>query len=109
MIANSCAILFILVAAKLSDRISAKIAIPAALIFQIGVMVMYTFCQDPTSWYAYFCAVPQAGSTMVYIVFSQSYIAKRCPKMIRGTIYAVIGMVGNVGMIVYSELGNLFF
>jgi len=34
----------------------------------------------------------------------QSYTAKRTPKMIRGIINAVIGMVSSVGMIVYLQL-----
>lgn len=42
---------------KLSDKISAKIMVPAILLFQILVMTAYMFCHDPTSWYAYFLAI----------------------------------------------------
>jgi MFS family permease len=41
---------------------------------------------------------------MVLIVVTQSYVAKRTPKMIRGMIMGVIGMFTSVGIIVYLQL-----
>ena len=70
-------------------------------------MTMYMFCTNPASWYGYLCVVPSAGSTMMIIVTMQSYVAKRCPKMIRGTIYAIIGIIGSLGMIIYISLSQV--
>ena len=39
---------------RLSDRVSPKVLVPAVLSFQILVMTLYMFCDDPRSWYAYF-------------------------------------------------------
>ena len=90
-----------ILAGKMSDKFSPKLTIPGTMLWQVLVMIMYCFCSDPTSWFAYFCCIPMAGSTMMIIVTLQSYIAKRTPKMVRGTIYAVIGMIGSLGTIIY--------
>lgn len=65
---NICALPFIMIAGRLSDKVSAKVSVPATIIFQIANMVMYMFCTDPASWYGYLCALPSAGSTMMIIV-----------------------------------------
>lgn len=106
MIANLCAIPFVILAGKLSDRISAKIMIPGALIFQIIIFSLYMLVPDPTSWTAYAMAVPQVGTVMMIIVTMQSYVSKRCPKNIRGMIFAVIGIFAALGCVVYLQLYN---
>lgn len=41
---------------------------------------------------------------MVLIVTTQSYVAKRTPKMIRGMIMGVLGLCSSLGVIVYLQL-----
>lgn len=57
-----------IVAGKLSDKVSAKILIPGGLIFQSIVFTAYCFVPNPKSWTAYALAVPQAGTVMIVIV-----------------------------------------
>lgn len=104
LLSNCCAIPFVILAGKLADKVSAKILIPGALIFQICVMVAYCFVKFPTNWGAYVCACFQVGSTMMVIVTMQSYVSKRCPKNIRGMIFAVIGVLNAFGSIFYLVL-----
>lgn len=40
---------------------------------------------------------------MSNIVAMQAYIAKRCPKNIRGMIFAVVGIVASLGSILYLQ------
>ena len=47
----------VLIAGILSDKYTAKIVVPATLIFQGAVMGAYMFCHDPTSNYAYFLSI----------------------------------------------------
>jgi MFS family permease len=54
IISNACALPMVFLIGRLSDRVSPKILVPAVLTFQIIVMTGYMFCEDPTSWYAYF-------------------------------------------------------
>jgi len=58
----------VIIAGKVSDKISAKILIPFSLLFQIAVMTAYCYVASPESWGAYACAVFQAGSAMVMVV-----------------------------------------
>jgi len=67
-------------------------------------MVAYMFVPNPENWSAYLCAVFQAGSGMVLIVTTQSYVAKRTPKMIRGMIMGVLGFMSSGGIIIYLQL-----
>jgi hypothetical protein len=78
--------------------------IPIAYVFQIIVMVGFMFVPSPAHWSAYFMAVFQAGSGMVLIVTTQSYVAKRCPKMIRGMIMGIVGVFTSFGAIIYLQL-----
>jgi len=78
--------------------------IPIAYCFQIAVMVGFMFVPSPDHWSAYFMAVFQAGSGMVLIVTTQSYVSKRCPKMIRGMIMGIVGVFTAIGGIAYLEL-----
>lgn len=41
---------------------------------------------------------------MVLIVTTQSYVAKRTPKMIRGMIMGVLGLASSIGIIIYLQL-----
>lgn len=102
-----CAIPFVIVAGKLSDKVSAKILVPGGLIFQSIVFTLYCFVPNPTSWTAYALAVPQAGTVMIVIVTMQSYVSKRCPKNIRGMIFAVIGIFSALGCVSYLQTYNL--
>jgi hypothetical protein len=47
----------VIVAGKVADKVSAKILIPGALMFQIVVMTSYCFVKSPADWGAYACAV----------------------------------------------------
>ena len=67
-------------------------------------MVAFMFVPSPAHWSAYVCSIFNAGSGMVLIVNTQSYVAKRTPKMIRGMIYGVMGMVTSIGIIIYLQL-----
>ena len=87
--------------ARLSDRVSPKILVPAVLIFQILIMIAYMFCNDPASWYAYFLACFQGGSGFMIIVAMQGYAVKRVPKMIRGIVMSLIICVSGLGGILY--------
>ena len=73
------------------------------------VMIGYMFCEDPTSWYAYFLAVFQAGSGFMIIVAMQGYAAKRVPKMIRGIILALIAGASSFGSIIYLQISKQFY
>ena len=95
-----------IIAGKLSDKVSTKILVPGALIFQSVVFTLYCFVPNPTNWTAYALAVPQAGTVMVVIVTMQSYVSKRCPKNIRGMIFAVIGIFSALGCVCYLQLYN---
>lgn len=95
--------------ARLSDRISPKILVPAVLIFQIVVMIGYMFCQDPTSWYAYFLSAFQGSAGFMVIVAMQGYAVKRVPKMIRGIVMALIISLSGMGGIIYLQLSKLFY
>ena len=86
---------------KIADKVSAKILIPGGLIYQMIVFTIYCYIPDPQSTLAYVMAVPQVGTQMVLIVSMQSYIAKRCPKNIRGMIFAVIGICSALGCVFY--------
>jgi hypothetical protein len=44
---------------------------------------------------------------MVIVVVMQSYVSKRTPKNIRGMIFAVIGVMGAIGCIIYLQLYGL--
>lgn len=92
---------------RYSDKVSAKILVPGTLLFQILLMVTYMLVDCPDSWLGYVCCVPQAGSIFMVIVAMQSYLSKRTPKMIRGIIFAVIGMVSSIGMILYLQLAKV--
>jgi sugar phosphate permease len=106
LIANCCAIPFVIIAGKLSDKVSAKVLVPGGLIFQAIVFTLYCFVPNPTSWTAYALAVPQAGTVMIVIVTMQSYVSKRCPKNIRGMIFAVIGIFSALGCVAYLQTYN---
>jgi len=43
---------------------------------------------------------------MIVIVTMQSYVSKRCPKNIRGMIFAVIGIFAALGCVSYLQLYN---
>lgn len=43
---------------------------------------------------------------MILIVTMQSYIAKRCPKNVRGMIFAVIGILSALGCSLYLQVYN---
>jgi len=58
LIANLCAIPFVIIAGKVADKVSAKILIPGGLIFQIVVFSAYCFIPNPVCWQAYAMAVP---------------------------------------------------
>lgn len=94
---------------KSSDRVSPKILVPGVLIFQILVMSGYMFCQDPTSWYAYFLSAFQGGSGFCVIVAMQGYAVKRVPKMIRGIVMALIIALSGLGGIIYLQISKIFF
>lgn len=44
---------------------------------------------------------------MMIVVVMQSYVSKRTPKNIRGMIFAVIGVMGAIGCIIYLQLYGL--
>ena len=52
-------------------------------------------------------AVPQVGTVMTIIVTMQSFVAKRCPKNIRGMIFAVIGIFSALGCVSYLQIYNI--
>mmetsp|Transcript_27664 Transcript_27664/g.34357 ORF Transcript_27664/g.34357 Transcript_27664/m.34357 type:complete len:164 (+) Transcript_27664:1331-1822(+) len=83
--------------------------VPAVLAFQIVVMIGYMFCSDPTSWYAYFLSVFQAGSGFMIIVAMQGYASKRVPKMIRGIVMALIVSLSSLGSILYLQVSKQFY
>lgn len=70
-------------------------------------MTCYYFVEDVRSWQAYACAVFQAGSGYMIVIATQSYVAKRTPKMIRGMTYAFSGCLAMIGMILYLQLAQL--
>jgi len=109
LIANICAIPFVMLSGKVADRISPKCFIPFTLIFQIAVMTCYCFVKFPKNWGAYACATAQAGSAMMIVVTMQSYVAKRTPKNIRGMIFAVIGVMSAIGSIIYLQLYGVLY
>lgn len=107
LIANLCAIPQVILAGKLSDKVSAKKLIPAGIIYQILVFTAYCFVEHPQDSLAYVLAVFQVGTQMIMIVSMQSYIAKRCPKNIRGMIFAVIGICCALGCVGYLQVYGL--
>jgi len=107
LISNCCAIPFVIIAGKTSDKLSAKITIPGALIFQITVMTLYCFVKFPTDWTAYALAVLQVATTMIVIVMTQSYVSKRTPKNVRGMTFAMIGILGSFGSVLYLQLEKI--
>ena len=109
IIANGCALPFVFLIGKFSDKISPKILVPFTLIFQIVVMSAYMFCEKPNGWYAYFLSVFQAASGFMIIVSMQGYAVKRVPKMIRGITMAVIISLSAIGGVVYLQLSKLFY
>ena len=46
---------------------------------------------------------------MCVVVTLCTYISKRTPKNIRGMIFAIIGVMGAIGSIVYLEIYNALF
>ena len=109
IIANGLALPQVFILGRLSDKFSPKIIVPGVLIFQMVVMIGYMFCEDPTSWYAYFLAVFQAGSGFMIIVAMQGYAAKRVPKMIRGIVMSTIVSLSSAGSIVYLQVTKPFY
>jgi hypothetical protein len=57
LITNLCAIPIIIFTGRSCDKISAKILIPACILFQIIVMTAYCFIKSPKSWGAYVLAI----------------------------------------------------
>jgi len=106
LIANLCAIPFVIIAGKVADKVSAKILIPGGLVFQMVVFTAYCFVPNPTCWQAYAMSIPQVGTVMIIIVTMQSYVSKRCPKNIRGMIFAVIGIFAALGCVSYLQVYN---
>lgn len=106
LISQCCALAFVVIAGKLGDKMSYKITIPAVLIFQMLVGVLYTTVTDPRSWWAYFMSVFFMGSGMMIIIIMQGYVAKRTPKMIRGITNAVMGMFGSLGGMPYLAIAG---
>ena len=94
----------VFIAGILSDKFTAKVVVPATLIFQGVVMGAYMFCHDPTSPYAYFLSVFQAGSGFTIVVSMQGYAVKRVPKMIRGIVMSLIFSISGIGSISYLQL-----
>ena len=109
VIANGCALPQVFILGKLSDRFSPKVVVPGVLIFQMLVMIGYMFCEDPTSWYAYFLSVFQASSGFMIVVAMQGYAAKRVPKMIRGLVMSLIVSLSSIGSIVYLQVTKPFY
>lgn len=101
-----------IIAGRVADKVSAKKLIPAGIMYQIVVFTLYCFVPNPLDPSAYVLAVFQVGTQMIMIVSMQSYIAKRCPKNIRGMIFAVIGIccaLGTVGYLqIYGYLARMF-
>lgn len=44
---------------------------------------------------------------MVVIVMTQSYVSKRTPKNVRGMTFAMIGILGSFGSILYLQLEKI--
>jgi len=109
LISNLCALPMVFMVGKLSDKVSAKIIVPAVLLFQIILMAAYMFCHDPSSWYAYFLSVFQGGSGFMIVVSMQGYAVKRVPKMIRGIIMSLIGVFSAIGTILYLQIQKIWF
>ena len=57
LVANLCGLPMVFVAGMLTDKVSAKIMVPASFTFQLAVMAGYMFCTQPDGAYAYFLAV----------------------------------------------------
>lgn len=72
-------------------------------------MLGYMFCEDPTSWYAYFLSAFQGGSGFIIIVAMQGYAVKRVPKMIRGIVMALIISLSGLGGLIYLQISKVFF
>jgi len=99
----------VILCGRLTDKVSATIMVPSCLILQIIVMLAYMGIGDPTGWPAYALAVFQGGTGYNTIVSMQGYVSKRTPKMIRGMIFAIIGILNALGAIVYLQLANYLF
>lgn len=107
LIANFCAVPMILVTGRLSDRLPAKMTVPATVCFQLIIMTLYLFVDDPTSWECYILSVFLAGSGFAVSVSMLSYLMKRIPKMVRGMMIAVISVASCVGSVIYLNLYSL--
>ena len=101
---NLMALPILFIFAKFVDKCSAKIMIPISFLFQIAVMMGYYAVPTPDHWSAYFMSVFQAGCGFVCVVTTQSYVAKRCPTMIRGMIMGILGVFSSFGIIAYLML-----
>ena len=98
---------FVFITGRFVDKLSVKIMVPFTLIFQIVLMLLYMQVTCPNHWLGWVCAVPQAGSSYMVIVSMQAYLSKRTPKMIRGVIFAVIGMISSLGTVLYLQVAKV--
>ena len=94
----------VLMTGKACDKFSPKIMIPFAFFFQLFAMLIYLPVKDPSSWAAYLCACFQGGSGNVFVVCTQSYVAKRTPKMVRGTVFSWLAISSCIGCIIYLKV-----
>ena len=49
---------FVFMTGRLVDKVSAKIMVPATLLFQTGLMLLYMTVDCPDDWLGWVCAVP---------------------------------------------------
>lgn len=78
--------------------------VPATVVFQLVVMCLYLFVNDPTSVWTYLLATVLAGSGFSVSVSMMAYIVKRIPKMVRGMTIAVVSVASCIGSIIYLQI-----
>lgn len=77
---------------------------PVTVAFQLIIMTLYLFVDDPTSWECYALSVFLAGSGFSVSVSMLAYLTKRIPKMVRGIMIAVVSVASSLGSIIYLKL-----
>ena len=101
LISNIFSIPLIMISGRLSDNLSAKIFVPACIVFNTITMAGYLFMKNPRGWFNYVLAVFQSGSGFTVTVSMMAYLTKRIPKMIRGMMFAVCSVSSCIGSIIY--------
>lgn len=94
---------------RLSDKLSPKICIPSSILFKGLVLLSFLLLDSPISIGAYFTFSIFFVALLFEAVALDGYFSKNIPKEIRGVLYALMAVFGNIGQLLCSMVGGYLF